>query len=67
MTDIDLLCPIEPHEIDKKQRFLWNDLLRRVTAKACVQGRGQDLLLYIYLAGLYHGAKAQAAKSEPAT
>ena len=52
-----LTCPIQPHELDPKMRDGFSDLVRRVTAKAAIEGRGRDLLLRVYLAGLYHGAE----------
>jgi hypothetical protein len=56
MDDIDLVCPVQPHELDKKMRFRFEDLTRRVALKSAHEGRGNDLLLRVYLAGLYHGA-----------
>ena len=72
--DIAIVSPIEPHHLDKKQRFHFEDLVRRVSLKSVHQGLGRDLLLRVYLAGLYHGIKVGAeyqlsnaalAKAEP--
>lgn len=56
MTDIGLIAPIQPYQVPKDARRGLNDLVRRISAKAAVEGRGNDFLQFIYLAGLYHGA-----------
>lgn len=55
MPDVSLTAPIEPHQLDRKMRHGMNDLVARIAAQAAVQGRGHELLLRIYMAGLYHG------------
>lgn len=55
--DIDLLAPIELYELDRRMRVGIENLVERVSAKAALKGRGRDLLLLVYCAGLYHGAR----------
>ncbi len=55
VSDISLTCPIQPHELDKRLDFGLRDIARRVTTKAVLEGRGADILLRIYMAGMYHG------------
>jgi len=51
------LCPdIYFGQLDKKQAAQLRDLARRVALACAVHGRGDDVLAYVYLAGLYHGA-----------
>lgn len=57
MTDTPLVCPIEPHEMDKALRFGMEDIVRRVVVATTMQGVGRDLLLRVYLAGMYHGVE----------
>lgn len=67
MTDIPLVCPIEPYEMDKRMRRGFNDIVDRVAASAAAHGLGKDLLLRIYLAGIFHGVELQnrAEMDEP--
>ncbi len=60
MSEIGLVSPVEPHELDRRIRHGVEDICRRVAAKSAVQGRGSDLLLRIYMAGFYHGAETGA-------
>lgn len=53
----DLIAQIHPHELSKAMLKDMNDLVRRISCAAVIKGRGNDLLLYIYLAGLYHGSE----------
>lgn len=53
--NISLSAPVHPGELDKRMYRGLNDLAGRVAAKAIREGRGQDILLRIYMAGLYHG------------
>jgi hypothetical protein len=53
--DVSLHCPIEPHQLAKDHRRGIEDIVRRVTMSCTVQGAGRELLLRIYLAGMYHG------------
>lgn len=50
-------APIELHTLDKGFRRGLNDLVERVTMKAVIDGDGRDLMLRVYLAGLYHGSE----------
>lgn len=60
MTDI--LCPLElPNPgrrgISRDERlfsFGIRDIARRVALAAVIRYRGEDLLLHMYLAGIYH-------------
>ena len=62
-TGTPLVCPIEPHEMDKALRAGINDIVRRVTCAAAMQGVGRELLTRVYLAGLFHGVAL--ARHEP--
>ena len=58
-TDSDELSvtpPIKLHEVDKKQLAAMQGIVDKVVCRAVVEGLGQDLLLRVYLAGLYHGS-----------
>lgn len=57
MSEIGLVSPVEPYELDKRMRQGMEDICRRVATKSAVQGRGADLLLRVYMAGFYHGVK----------
>jgi hypothetical protein len=59
MTDIPLLCPVEPHEMDKRMRRGFNDIVARVTVAAAGHGWGNDFLLRLYTAGIFHGIELQ--------
>jgi len=58
-TDIPLLCPVEPHEMSKEMRRGFNEIVRRVTVSAAAHGWGNDLLLRVYMAGIFHGVELQ--------
>lgn len=62
MTSI--IAPVKPHELTKQQRERFSDLVRRVTVAAAVDGRGADLLIRVYMAGLYHGSEIYAETKE---
>lgn len=63
MSDnISIICPIPPMSMDRKMRNGFEDICRRVAKAAVLEGRGTDLLLRVYLAGLYHGAMLGAEK-----
>lgn len=55
-----IICPIEPHEMDKRLRNGFEDMVRRVVLLESERGWGKDLLLRIFLAGFHVGAIAQA-------
>lgn len=57
-SGVSLTASVEPHELAKPMRDHLDDIVRRVTAAAVVEGQGHDLLLRVYLAGMYHGALA---------
>lgn len=51
------LCPdFYFGELDKNQARQLRDLARRVALSCTLHGRGDDLLAYVYCAGLYHGS-----------
>lgn len=53
-----VLCPVEPHELDKRTRAGLQSMLDRVVQAAAHRGAGQDLLLRVYLAGMHHAREA---------
>lgn len=55
---VSVACPIEPHMLDKKMRRGFEDMVERVVMANVVAGDGKDLMLRVYLSGLYHGAEA---------
>ena len=55
MTEIPLDAPLEPKELDAKALYDLQRIVRRVSAKAVFKGHGEDLLMRVYLSGLYHG------------
>jgi hypothetical protein len=61
--DLSLAAPVTPTEMDKHLRAGLQSLVERVAAKAVLDGRGRDLLLRIYIAGIYHGAALAKAES----
>jgi hypothetical protein len=63
-TDIPLVCPIEPYELDKQMRFGMSDLASRVAASCAAHGIGKDLLLRVYMAGIYHGVELVKTRGE---
>lgn len=63
MKDVPLACPIEPHEMSKALRCGMEDIVRRVVCANTLQGVGQDLLLRVYLSGLFHGMELTARQS----
>lgn len=52
-----LVCPIEPHQMDKRTRQGFEDLVRRVVCANTMRGVGHDLLLRVYLSGIFHGVE----------
>lgn len=56
---IDVLCPRGRTREDRKKRAACESVLRSVIIKAVAMRSGSDLLLEIYLAGLWHGAELQ--------
>lgn len=59
---VSLASPIQPHELDKRMRRGLEDLADRVAERAIYDNGGRDLLLRVYLAGLYHGSEIQARR-----
>lgn len=63
MTD---LCPdFYFGQLDKKHAAGIRDLVRRVAVACTIHGRGDDLLAYVYAAGLYHGATLAEQENLP--
>ena len=50
-----LICPIEPHEMDKAMLKGFEDMVRRVVLLEADRGWGKDLLLRVFLAGVHCG------------
>ncbi len=63
MTGVTLAASIQPHEIPRAMRDHLDDIVRRVVLAATVEGLGHDLMLRVYLAGMYHGALAGSARA----
>jgi hypothetical protein len=59
MTDIPLLCPVEPYEMPKPMRRGFDDIVAHIVVSAAGHGWGKDLLLRIYTAGIFHGVELQ--------
>lgn len=59
-----IACPIQPHELDKRIRSGMDDIVMKVVTRAVVEGRGQDLLLRVYMAGMYHGVELSEAQQD---
>ena len=55
----DLTAPIEPHELDKRTRDGMRDIVRRVVARSVIEGRGEDIFLRVYMAGMYHAQQIE--------
>lgn len=62
MGDIPLVPELT--DVPKKLHRAVEGLVNRIAARAVVTGRGNDLLLMVYAAGLLHGS--ELAKKEPA-
>lgn len=62
--DMTLSCPIQPHQIDKLMRGGLEGICQRVAVRAALDGAGSDLLLRVYLAGIYHGAGLAGPRSK---
>lgn len=59
-SGVSVTAPIQPHEIPRSMREHLDDIVRRVVMASTVQGQGRDLMLRVYLAGMYHGARASS-------
>jgi hypothetical protein len=57
--------PIELHQLPKAQVNEFRRLTDKIVCAATVHGNGQDLILRVYLAGLYHGTLAANGWKEP--
>lgn len=55
--DISIGCSIEPYQIPKPIRRGIDDIVRRIARQSALQGDGRDLLLRVYMAGVYHGVE----------
>jgi hypothetical protein len=64
MTDIPLLCPVEPYEMPKPMRRGFDDIVARIVVSAAGHGWGKDLLLRIYTAGIFHGVELQKRQEQ---
>ena len=54
---LEVTAPVKLHEVDKKQLADIQVIVEKVVCRAVVEGLGKDLLLRVYLAGLYHGSQ----------
>ena len=57
MSEVKLCSPVEPYEMDKHLRRQMQELADRVAGCAAANGMGRDLILRIYMAGIYHGVE----------
>lgn len=64
MTDISVGAPIQPHELPKPMRQGIEHIVEKVVARAAIEGAGQNLLLRVYLAGIYHGSALSRMKED---
>jgi hypothetical protein len=64
MSDVSLACPVEPYELDKKMRSGMAHLAARVVASCAAHGLGDELLLRVYMAGIYHGVELGKRQKE---
>lgn len=64
MTDISVGAPIQPHELPKPMRQGIEHIVEKVVARAAIEGAGQNLLLRVYLAGIYHGSALSRIPAE---
>jgi hypothetical protein len=62
MTDIPLLCPVEPYEMPKTMRRGFDDIVARIVVSAAGHGWGKDLLLRIYT--IFHGVELQKRQEQ---
>jgi len=61
-VSVSIACPIEPYMLDKRMRRGLEQMVDRVVAANVLQDGGHDLLLRVYLSGLYHGAEVVLRK-----
>lgn len=53
----DLTAPLHPGELPKAMRRGIEHIVERIVTASAVKGGGQDLLMRVYMAGVYHGAE----------
>lgn len=54
------LSPVALHDVDKKTLAGIKAIVEKVIFCASIEARGRDLMIQVYLAGMYHGAAAQS-------
>lgn len=54
------VAPINFRSLPKAQQFGFEQLVNKVVASCVIRGAGADLLLEVYLAGIYHGSQSVA-------
>lgn len=59
-----ILSPVKPHELTKQESSVMREILRRVIVAATIDGRGDDLMLRVYMTGIFHGFDACADNNE---
>lgn len=52
------VAPVNFTSLPKKQQFAFQQVLNKVVTNCALQRQGNDLLMQVYLAGLYHGTQA---------
>lgn len=52
------VAPVNFRALPKADQFGFERVVEKVVANCVVKGLGRDLLIQVYLAGLYHGSEA---------
>lgn len=60
----EVLCPVKPHELDKRMRRGLESIAERVAGAAVIHNAGRDLLLLVYMAGFSHAYEAMARRRD---
>lgn len=63
MTQI--VCPVEPYQMDKDMRRGMEDMLSRVVRVEAERGIGHDLMLRVFLAGIHIGHAVTQRRGSP--
>lgn len=57
MTDVSVLCPPPKDKAEHKQYRGMMDIVHKVVVNAAIHRSYSDMMLEVYLAGLWHGVK----------
>lgn len=57
MTDVSVLCPPPEGKVEQRQYRGMMDIVRKVVVNAAIHRPVSDVMLEVYLAGLWHGVK----------